>query len=73
MDFWETSDIWSLTELVSSSAITVLVTSSEEFVVDASWFSASVFSTNMWFFIGFYLYFIRELNYKKKIKKWEKK
>ncbi len=32
-------------------------------------FSASVFSTNMWFFIGFYLYFIRELNYKKKIKK----
>ena len=32
-------------------------------------FSASVFSTNMWFFIGFYLYFVRKLNYKKKIKK----
>ena len=28
-------------------------------------FSASVFSTNMWFFIGFYLYFIRKLKYKK--------
>ena len=32
-------------------------------------FSSSVFSTNLWFFIGFYLYFINQLKYKtKKIK-----
>ncbi len=31
-------------------------------------FSSSVFSTNMWFFIGFYLYFINQLKYQKKIK-----
>lgn len=30
-------------------------------------FSSSVFSTNLWFFIGFYLYFIKNLKYKKKI------
>ena len=28
-------------------------------------FSSSAFSTNMWFFIGFYLYFINQLKYKK--------
>ena len=27
-------------------------------------FSSSVFSTNLWFFIGFYLYFIKNLKYK---------
>ena len=27
-------------------------------------FSASVFFTNMWFFIGFYLYFVSKQNYK---------
>lgn len=33
-------------------------------------FSSSVFSTNLWFFIGFYLYFINQLKYKtKKIEK----
>jgi len=27
-------------------------------------FSSSVYATNLWFFIGFYLYFIKNLNYK---------
>ena len=31
-------------------------------------FSSSVFSTNLWFFIGFYLYFINNLKYKLKNK-----
>ncbi len=32
-------------------------------------FSSSVFSTNLWFFIGFYLYFVNNLNNKIKSKK----
>ena len=32
-------------------------------------FSASTYATNLWFFIGIYLYFIKNLNYKIKISK----
>jgi len=32
-------------------------------------FSASTFSTNLWFFIGFYLYFVNNLKYKIQNKK----
>lgn len=32
-------------------------------------FSSSIFSTNMWFFVGFYLYFVNQIKYKQIIEK----